>query len=86
MPKIEPAFFFCSRVSLQFLLVTSLCVIDCSVREWDVAVAMLTLGKSALPMQLKKSDLHFQELQSLSRSPSPLFVSSHPHVARLAGF
>lgn len=43
MAKIEPA--FCSRVSLQFLLVTSLCVIDCSVREWDVAVAMLTLGK-----------------------------------------
>lgn len=33
------------RVSLQFLLVTSLCVIDCSGREWDVAVAMLTLGK-----------------------------------------
>lgn len=50
VPKIEPAFFFCQRVSLQFLLVTSLCVIDCSVREWDVAVAMLTLGKSALPM------------------------------------
>lgn len=42
-PNIKPA--FCHRVSLQFLLVTSLCVIDCSVREWDVAVAMLTLGK-----------------------------------------
>lgn len=43
MPQIKPA--FCQRVSLQFLLVTSLCVIDYSVREWDVAVAMLTLGK-----------------------------------------
>lgn len=42
-PYIKPA--LCQRVSLQFLLVTSLCVIDCSVREWDVAVAMLTLGK-----------------------------------------
>lgn len=44
---IEP---FCESLSIQILLVTSLCVIDCSVREWDVAVAMLTLGKSALPM------------------------------------
>ena len=43
MPKINPA--LCQKVSLQILLVTSLCVIDCSVRERNVAVAMLTLGK-----------------------------------------
>lgn len=43
MPKIKPA--LCQKVSLQILLVTSLCVIDCSVRERNVAVAMLTLGK-----------------------------------------
>lgn len=40
-----PAFLLSVRVSLLLLLVTSLCVIDCSVRERDVAVAMLTLGK-----------------------------------------
>lgn len=43
MPKIEPA--SCQRASLQFSLVTGPCVRDCSVREWDVAVAMLTPGK-----------------------------------------
>lgn len=64
MPKIEPA--SCQRAPLQFSLVTGPCVRDCSVREWDVAVAMLTPGKkSALPMQLKKSDLHILSMEML---------------------
>lgn len=78
MPKIEPA--FCQRLSLQFLLVTSLCVIECSVREWDVAVAMLTLGKICTADVTKEIRSSFSKSCSLLHSSFFFFlrfISTH---------
>lgn len=77
MPKIEPA--FCQRLSLQFLLVTSLCVIDCSVREWDVAVAMLTLGKICTADVTKEIRSSFSKSCSLLHSLF-FFFTFHLHT------